>query len=82
LSTGNARAPRLDPNLLAVAEVAHVQLARGRGALGSVCDAVDDETAHAADAFAAIVVESDGILTVLDEAFVDDVKHFEERHVL
>ena len=74
-------APRLDPQLLAVLEVAHVQLACGRGALGSVGDAVDNETAHAADAFAAVVVEGDRVFAVGDQALVHDVEHFEERHV-
>jgi len=44
--------------------------------------AVDHEAAHAADAFAAIVVEGDGVLALVDEGFVEDVEHFEEGHVL
>src|SRR5438270_8721790 len=35
-----ARAPRLDPDLVAVREVAHVQLTRGRSAERSMRDAV------------------------------------------
>ena len=44
--------------------------------------AVDHHAAHAADAFAAIVVEGDRLLALLDQALVDDVEHLEERHVL
>ena len=55
-------APRLDVDLVAVLEVAHVELARGGRPLGPVGDAVDDHAAHAADALAAVVVEGDGLL--------------------
>ena len=74
-------APGLEVELVAVLEVAHVQLADGGAALGAVGDAVDHEAAGAADAFAAIVLEGDGVFAVGDEAFVDDVEHLEERHV-
>ena len=43
--------------------------------------AVDDERARAADAFAAIVVEGNGLLAAIGELFVDHVEHLEERHV-
>ena len=55
-------APRLDRDRVAVLEAAHVELADGRAAVGPVGDAVDDEAAHAADAFAAIGVERDRVL--------------------
>ena len=75
-------APGLEINFVAVFEVAHVKLANG-GALESAMGfAVDHHAAHAADAFAAIVIESDGIFTLFDQAFVEDVEHFEEGHVL
>ena len=82
-STGNARARHGSiqtscPSL----KLPHVQLTCGGGALRSVGNAVDNEPAHAADAFAAVVVEGDRIFAVGDEPFVHDVEHFEERHVL
>ena len=44
-------------------------------------DAVDDATTCAADAFAAVGVERDGVLALADEILVDDVEHLEEGHV-
>jgi hypothetical protein len=40
--------------------------------------AVDDEAAHAADPFATIGVERDGVLPLAYESLVDDVQHFEK----
>ncbi len=75
-------APGFEINLVAVFEVAHVKLANGRSLEATMSFAVDHHAAHAANAFATIVIESDGIFALLDEGFVDDVEHFEERHVL
>ena len=74
-------AERLDRDRVAVAEAAHVHLAGRRALVGSVRDAVDHQAAAAADAFAAIRIERDRILALLDQRFVDDVEHLEERHV-
>ena len=74
-------APRLDRDGVAVLEPAHVQLADGRAAIGPVRDAVDHQAAHAADAFAAVRVERDRVLALLDQPFVHDVEHLEKRHV-
>ena len=73
-------APRFEHELFAVFEVAHGELADGGGGHGSVCDAVDHEAAHAADAFAAIVIEGDGVFAFFDEGLVEDVEQFEHRH--
>ena len=43
--------------------------------------AVDHQRAHAADAFAAIVIERDGLLTLVAQLLVEDVEHLEERGV-
>ena len=51
---------------------------RARGAVG---DAVDHEAAHAADAFAAVVIEGDRLFALVDERLVEHVEHLEERHV-
>ena len=48
----------------------------------AVGDAVDGQRAGAADALAAVVVEVDRLLALVDEAFVDDVEHFEEGGLL
>jgi hypothetical protein len=54
----------------------------GGAALGAVGDAVDDHRAHAADAFAAVVIEGDGLLAAVDEVVVEDVEHLQEGGVL
>jgi hypothetical protein len=73
--------PRLDGDCVAVLEPAHVKLTDRGAAIGSVRHAVDDEAAHAADAFAAVGIERDRVLALLRQPFVDDVEHFEKRHV-
>src|SRR5262249_62122062 len=70
-----------DGDRVAVLEAAHVELTNGRAAIRSVRNAVDDQAAHAADAFAAIGVEGDRIFALLDQPFVDDVEHLEKGHV-
>ena len=68
--------------VLAVVELAHVQLAGGGALLGAVGLAVDHQAARAADALAAVAVEHDGLAALVDQPLVDDVEHLEERHVL
>ena len=71
----------LDRDRVAVGEPPHVDLA-GRGpAVRTVRNAIDHQPATAADALAAVGVERDRILTGLDQVFVHDVQHFQERHV-
>jgi hypothetical protein len=43
---------------------------------------VDDHTATAADTFATVVLEVDRILMLFDQPLIDDIEHFQERHVL
>ena len=74
------RPPGFDGDGVAVLEFAHVQLTGG-GAFGAVGHAADHHGAGAANAFATIGVEGDGVFALGDEAFVDDVEHFQERHV-
>jgi hypothetical protein len=62
--------------------MAHVELAERGAGQRSVRRAVDHAAAHAADAFAAIVVERHGIDVVGDQVLVQHVEHFEERHFL
>ena len=42
---------------------------------------VDVQRAHAADAFAAVMVEHDGFFVVLDQLVVEDIQHFQKRGV-
>ena len=77
-----ASPPWLEVHFLAVFEMPQVKLADCRSALRPVRHAIDHEPAHAADAFAAIVVESDRVLALLDQPFVEHVQHFQKRHVL
>src|ERR1035438_6961727 len=76
-----ARAPWLQVQLIAILEVAHVQLADGGRALGTVRHAIDHETAHAADALAAIVVEGYRLFVLGDQTFIEYVEHLQERHL-
>src|SRR5262245_3283797 len=73
--------PRLHEDLVAVGELAHVELAGGRALLGAVGLAVDHHPAGAADPLAAVVLEGDGLLALGDQPLVDRVEHLEEGHV-
>ena len=74
-----SRTPGLNSDDVAIVEAAHVELTGGSTALGlSVRCAVDVERAHTADTLAAVVVEYERLLTLVDELFVEDVKHLEE----
>ena len=73
-------APGLDRDRLAIFEMAHVKLAGGGAAVSPVRNAVNDQRAHAADAFAAVRIERNRLPALLEEAFVDHVEHFQERH--
>ena len=75
-------AERLDPDGVAIAELAHVHLAGGDAALLAVRDAVDGERAGAADALAAVVIEVDRLLALDHEALIDDIEHFQKRGFL
>ena len=75
------RTPRLDGDDIAVLETAHVDLACGGTRGRAMGMTIDIERAHAADAFAAVVVEDYGFLAAIDEHLVQDVKHLEERGV-
>ena len=63
-------------------ELAHVELAGGDTVVVAVGTAIDVEAAHAADAFAAVVVETDRMGdAVVDKLFVEDVEHLKERTI-
>ena len=51
--------------------------------LRTMRNAVDHQTAHAADALTAVVaVEGDGIGALESQSLVEHVQHLQERHVL
>ena len=60
----------------------HVQLANRRPLEPSVRLSIDHEAAHPANPFAAIVVERNRILALLDQALVQHIQHLQKRHVL
>ena len=75
-------APRLNPDVVSIMELAHVELAGGDAVVVAMRATVDIESAHAADALATVVVEAHGVgNVVVDELFVQDVKHLKERAV-
>ena len=72
-------APWLNPNVVTVLELPHVELAGGDAVVIAVGTTVDIEPAHAANAFATVVVEAHGMGdVVVDEPFVQDVEHLKE----
>ena len=72
-----ACAEGFDDDGFSVTELAHVELAGGCFA-GTVRDAVDGERTHTADAFATVVIESDGLFSARDKVVVDNVEHLEK----
>ena len=72
-------APWLDPDVVAILELAHVELAGGDAVVVAMGSAVDVESAHAANALAAVVVEAHGMCdAVVDKPLVQDVEHLKE----
>ena len=74
-------APRLDGDGVAVLETPHVKLAGGGAAVAAVRNAVDDQRAHAADAFPAVGIKGNRLLAARDEFLVHHVEHLQEGHV-
>ena len=71
--------PWFDPDVVAILELPHVELAGGDAVVIAVGTTVDIESAHATDAFAAVVVEAHGMRdAVVDEPLVQDVEHLKE----
>ncbi len=58
-----------------------MELACGDALHGTVGVTVDVERAHAADAFAAVAVEYDGLFVLFDELLIEHVEHFEKAAV-
>ena len=75
-------APGLNPDVVAIVELAHVELAGGDAIVVAMGSTIDVESAHAADALSAVVVEAHGMRNaVVDETLVQDVEHLKERTV-
>ena len=72
-------APGLNPDVVSIMELAHVQLAGGDAVVVAMGPAVDIQAAHTTDALATVVVEAHGMRDmVVDEPLVQDVKHLKE----
>ena len=84
LDDGEGRgAPGFYGDHVAIVETTHVELAGGGALCGfAVGRTVDVEGAHAANAFSAVVVEDEGLFSVVNEFLVEDVEHFEEGGVV
>ena len=74
-------APRFNDDRIAILELAHMKLASCNGMIGTVRHTVDDQGAHSANTFTAIVVKSKAFLALFHFPVVYDVKHFKERHI-
>ena len=68
-------------NGITVFKMAHMQLTKGGSFFRTVGAAIDDAAAHTADAFAAGMVKSNGVLAFQRQLFVDHIQHFQKRHV-
>jgi hypothetical protein len=66
---------------IAIFEMPHMELTQGGAFQGSMRTTVDHRAAHAANAFAAVVVKSDGLLAGQRELFVDHIEHFQKGHI-
>lgn len=66
---------------VAVAEVAHVELAEGGPGLRAMGDSVDHGPAHPADPFPAVMVKGHRIPSFPGQVLVEDIEHLQERHV-
>ena len=74
--------PRLNPDIVAVFELAHVELTSGDAVVITMRTTIDIESAHATDALTTVVVKANGMRdAVVDELLVQDVKHLKERAV-
>ena len=74
--------PGLDPDVVAILEFPHVELAGGDAVIVAMRTTVDIKPAHAADAFATVVVEAHGMRNaVVDESLVQDVEHLKEATI-
>ena len=72
-------APRFNPDVVAILELAHVELAGGNAVVVAVRPTINIESAHAADALATVIIEANGMGdTVVDEPLVQDVEHLKE----
>ena len=74
--------PRLNPNVVAIMELAHVELAGGDAVVVTMRATVDIQAAHATDTLSTVIIEAHGMgNVVVDELLVQDVKHLKERTI-
>src|SRR5207344_1248699 len=72
--------PGLNGDGFTVFEMPHVELASSGATVTAMGNAVDHQRAHTTDAFPAVRVEGNRVLTFGQEIFVHDVQHFKEGH--
>jgi hypothetical protein len=58
-----------------------VKLAKSGAFFRTVRPTIDNRPAHSADAFPAIMVKRNGFLTREGKLFVDNIQHFQKRHI-
>src|SRR5262245_17105445 len=75
------RSPRFEVKHIAVLEVTHVKLAHRGRRPWSMRDSIDHESACATNPFTAVVIEGDGVFTLLDEFFIQYVQHLQKGHM-
>jgi hypothetical protein len=74
-------APRFNRDLIAIVEMAHVELADRAAFLMAVGNPVDHEAARATDALTTVVLEGNRVLALADQILIEDIEHLEKRHM-
>ena len=75
-------APRLNPDVIAILELAHVELAGGNAIVIAVRPTINIKPTHATDALATVVIEANGMgYAVIDKPLIQDVEHLKERAI-
>ena len=75
-------APWFNPDIVAIVELAHVELAGGDAVVVAMGATIDIQSAHAANALTTVVVEAHGMgNAVVDEPLIQDVEHLKEGTV-
>ena len=73
--------PRLNRDVVAILEFAHMELAGGGGELTAMCQPVNHHATRTTNPFPTIMIESDWFFTFRNQLLVQDIKHFQEGHV-
>ena len=75
-------APRFNPDIVAILELAHVELAGGNAIVIAVRPTINIKPTHATDALATVIIEANGMgYAVIDKPLIQDVEHLKERAI-